>query len=369
MTCGARKRDVPNVDRSKALITPLGLRCTLRSLALHDTEQEDTMAGPSADPKGVKGDAQEVKPVSKAEMIKEVLDDAFNEMIYNILDGGSTAEAAKEANPAPEKAATSEVSDKTTTKDTTSTSSEAKASKTSNDNESSSIKPSKSEPALQICSNCNLPRLKYPRIGLTSRPLPDPNASYCANEPPVVLAGHDVHGNAFPGFKPKPNAAAAASTTTSKTTKPKPNGSKSDKKAAAAAAAAAAATADASSPSGSQDSCSETTPAATPSTTSFEYPQIRTPQMKCPNNCGQWKAVNVMAKHLDACLLGKGRRAGREARERIGAGTGTGNGTPVEGSRAGTPKPGTAGGWAGEWEWGREEERGRGGRGRRQGWR
>ncbi len=47
-----------------------------------------------------------------------------------------------------------------------------------------------------------------------------------------------------------------------------------------------------------------------------------------------------MAKHLDACLLGKGRRAGREARERIGAGTG--NGTPVEGSRAGTPKPGTA---------------------------
>lgn len=45
-----------------------------------------------------------------------------------------------------------------------------------------------------------------------------------------------------------------------------------------------------------------------------------------------------MAKHLDACLLGKGRRAGREARERIGAGTG--NATPVEGSRAGTPKPG-----------------------------
>lgn len=51
-----------------------------------------------------------------------------------------------------------------------------------------------------------------------------------------------------------------------------------------------------------------------------------------------------MAKHLDACLLGKGRRAGREARERIGAGTGTGNGTPVEGSRAGTPKPGTGAG-------------------------
>ncbi|ERF71041.1 hypothetical protein EPUS_03321 [Endocarpon pusillum Z07020] len=296
-----------------------------------DTEQEDTMAGPSADPRGVKGDAQEVKPVSKAEMIKEVLDDSFNEMIYNILDGSSTGEAAKEANPAPEKAGTSEVSDKTTTKDTTSTSSEAKPSKTSNDNESSSTKPSKSESALQICSNCNLPRLKYPRIGLTSRPLPDPNASYCANEPPVVLAGHDVHGNAFPGFKPKPNAAAAASST-SKTTKPKPNGSKSDKKAAAA-------TADASSPSGSQDS-------STPST-SFEYPQIRTPQMKCPNNCGQWKAVNVMAKHLDACLLGKGRRAGREARERIGAGTGTGNGTPVEGSRAGTPKPGTAGAGAG----------------------
>ena len=260
-------------------------------------------------------------------------------MIYNILDGGSTGEAAKEANPASEKAGTSEVGDKTTTKDTTSTSSEAKPSKTGNDNETSSTKASKPESALQICSNCNLPRLKYPRIGLTSRPLPDANASYCANEPPVVLAGHDVHGNAFPGFKPKPNASAAASTT-SKTTKPKPNGSKSDKKAAAAT------TADASSPSGSQDSSTETTPAATPST-SFEYPQIRTPQMKCPNNCGQWKAVNVMAKHLDACLLGKGRRAGREARERIGAGTGTGNGTPVEGSRAGTPKPGTAGAGAG----------------------
>ena len=34
-----------------------------------DTEQEDTMAGPSADPRGVKGDAQEVKPVSKNEMV------------------------------------------------------------------------------------------------------------------------------------------------------------------------------------------------------------------------------------------------------------------------------------------------------------
>jgi hypothetical protein len=75
--------------------------------------------------------------------------------------------------------------------------------------------------------------------------------------------------------------------------------------------------------------------------------------MKCPNNCGQWKTVNVMAKHLDACLLGKGRRAGREARERIGASGSANNngaGTPVgEGSisRAGTPKPGAGAGAAG----------------------
>jgi hypothetical protein len=70
----------------------------------------------------------------------------------------------------------------------------------------------------------------------------------------------------------------------------------------------------------------------------FEYPTIKTPQMKCPNRCGQWKAVNVMAKHLDVCMLGRGRKAGREARERIGAG----NSTPGD-SRAGTPRPGGVG--------------------------
>ena len=276
------------------------------------------------------------------------------------MDGGSAQDALKqpdsgkteteqETKTSPEKPGetaasagkleTSQGNESATGKDTASASRLDKKSESSSAKDKSSSEPSKSagsktsdpnaDSDLEVCHNCNLPRLRYPRIGLTSRPPPDPNAQYCANEPPVVLAGHDVHGNAFPGFKPKPNTHAAAAAA-SKTTKPKPNSGKADKKAAA----------EAPSPTTSRSSSSENT-AATPST-SFEYPQIRTPQMKCPNNCGQWKAVNVMAKHLDACLLGKGRKAGREARERLGAGTGTG--TPAEGSRAGTPRPGAGNG-------------------------
>jgi hypothetical protein len=249
-------------------------------------------------------------------------------MIYNILEASSEDEAVKK----PEGTAARETNAE---KGSTPISSEDNPS-----NSTSTSKDSKSASDLMICTNCNLPRLKYPRIGLTSRPPPDPNAQYCANEPPVVLAGHDVHGNAFPGFKPKPNTATTASKST-KTTKSK----STTKKSAAAATETSSPTTSQDSPPSSETPKTTTTTttttttaaaAGTTSSTSLEYPQIRTPQMKCPNNCGQWKNVNAMAKHLDACLLGKGRKAGREARERIGAGSNT----PAEGaSRSATPLP------------------------------
>lgn len=274
-----------------------------------------------------------------------MLDEPFNDKIYSILTGDRLEGAGDIADPTNDTVKKerdeAEANKESTSKDPQSIT-KGSGSFDSHPESVSNLKRSKSRSAtnftcrqsisdLEVCAHCDLPRLRYPRIGLNSRVPPDVNATYCANEPPIVLAGHDVHGNAFPGFKPKANATAANNAASmvalvSKNFKGKSSQSKADKKAAAAAAAADDA---------SSGNSSDT--AATPSapSNSFEYPTIKTPQMKCPNRCGQWKAVNVMAKHLDVCLLGRGRKAGREARERIGAS----NSTPGD-SRAGTPRLG-----------------------------
>lgn len=312
-------------------------------------------------------------------------------MVLAILNGGSVEESMTGAHPKADEAKGHENNNKTqeekfhagsiddskATKSSNSTITSKSASRHENESKPARTKSDQTQSSnddsnlsfLPICPNCSLPQLQYPRIGLNSRPPPDPSASYCANEPAIALAGHDVHGNAFPGIKPKHQHPSLATGNTANGTTSKMAKSKQSAKAALSSVAAAAAAAnvvganarsfqapgsttspppgsplDSSTPSepGTMTTGTATPPASAPNnnSTASEYPSIKTPQMRCPNNCGQWKAVNVMAKHLDMCMLGKGRKAGREAREKMGRdAAGAGGGGGGEGSRAGTPKP------------------------------
>ncbi|OJD14153.1 hypothetical protein AJ78_05480 [Emergomyces pasteurianus Ep9510] len=145
-----------------------------------------------------------------------------------------------------------------------------------------------------LCPNCRLPRLLYPLSGIGSRPPPDPYKEYCKKHPPIIMPGHDVHGNPF------------ATDKINRKKKQQP-----------------------------QQQTSSNTPASsppsTPSTPSNSFKQIVAekvsfPTVKCPN-CPRYFVVTRVAQHLDRCLGLSGRQTKR-------------NLTPME-SGTNTPVPPT----------------------------
>ncbi|KAL9105537.1 MAG: hypothetical protein Q9227_009311 [Pyrenula ochraceoflavens] len=155
------------------------------------------------------------------------------------------------------------------------------------------------------CPNCLLPRLFRDPFSMT----PSQRQKYCGKAPIINRPEHDVHGNLFfenvKGKKKKP-----------------------PKQAQQQISAAA-----------SPDS-SSTSPPATPATGSFsnstglveiqnkEHPPF--PHVKCPNTkCTRYIIVHRLASHIESCLFNKGRKAAKDAADRLEASS----------SRAGTPKP------------------------------
>ncbi|KKZ65519.1 hypothetical protein EMCG_08658 [[Emmonsia] crescens] len=129
-----------------------------------------------------------------------------------------------------------------------------------------------------LCPNCRLPRLLYPLSGIGSRPPPDPYKEYCKKHPPIIMPGHDVHGNPF------------ATDKINRKKKQQP-----------------------------QQQTSSNTPASsppsTPSTPSNSFKQvvaekISFPTVKCPN-CPRYFVVTRVAQHLDRCLGLSGRQTKR----------------------------------------------------------
>ncbi|OAX83212.1 hypothetical protein ACJ72_02429 [Emergomyces africanus] len=129
-----------------------------------------------------------------------------------------------------------------------------------------------------LCPNCRLPRLLYPLSGIGSRPPPDPYKEYCKKHPPIIMPGHDVHGNPF------------ATDKINRKKKQQP-----------------------------QQQTSSNTPASSPPSTpstpsnSFKHTvaeKISFPTVKCPN-CPRYFVVTRVAQHLDRCLGLSGRQTKR----------------------------------------------------------
>ncbi|KLJ07158.1 hypothetical protein EMPG_17351 [Blastomyces silverae] len=129
-----------------------------------------------------------------------------------------------------------------------------------------------------LCPNCRLPRLLYPLSGIGSRPPPDPYKEYCKKHPPIIMPGHDVHGNPF------------ATDKINRKKKQQP-----------------------------QQQTSSNTPASSPPSTpstpsnSFKHvvaEKISFPTVKCPN-CPRYFVVTRVAQHLDRCLGLSGRQTKR----------------------------------------------------------
>ncbi|EEH16413.1 hypothetical protein PABG_06500 [Paracoccidioides brasiliensis Pb03] len=129
-----------------------------------------------------------------------------------------------------------------------------------------------------LCPNCCLPRLLYPLTGVGARPPPDPCKEYCKKHPPIIMPGHDVHGNPFATDKinrkkkQQPQHQTTANTPAS-------------------------------------------SPPSTPSTPANSFKQVTTekisfPTVKCPN-CPRYFVVTRVAQHLDRCLGLSGRQTKR----------------------------------------------------------
>ncbi|EGC49085.1 conserved hypothetical protein [Histoplasma capsulatum var. duboisii H88] len=125
-----------------------------------------------------------------------------------------------------------------------------------------------------LCPNCRFPRLLYPPSGIGSRPPPDPYKEYCKKHPPIIMPGHDVHGNPF----------ATDKINRKKKQQPQqPNSSNTP----------------------------ASSPPSTPSTPSNSFKhvvaeKISFPTVKCPN-CPRYFVVTRVAQHLDRCLGLSGR--------------------------------------------------------------
>lgn len=152
----------------------------------------------------------------------------------------------------------------------------------------------------EVCPNCSLPRLFDVPTNMST----EERQRYCGNAPPIVRSGHDVHGNAF------------------LTDKPNNRGKKKQQPQQTQISAAP-----------SPDSGS-TSPPGTPATTSFTSAVLPEPvkpntfpTIKCPNTkCTRYIAVRRMAAHIERCLFNEGRKAAKDAADKLD-------------SRAGTPKP------------------------------
>ena len=153
--------------------------------------------------------------------------------------------------------------------------------------------PFKTTPEI-VCSNCRLPRLRYPVAGRNARE-PDAGREYCARRPCIEKEGCDIYGKSLDLEKPNRN----------------PKGAKDNKKKVDE------------SPDGSQ---SNSPPAAKASDKPTSIPSG-----KCPN-CPRYMAVTRIAQHMDRCMGISGRQSSKNAMSKMNTGT------PRE-SRATTPKP------------------------------
>lgn len=149
-----------------------------------------------------------------------------------------------------------------------------------------------------LCLVCRLPRLRYPTTGRNSR-IPEPGKEYCAKQPYISKDGCDIYGK--PLNQPKPTNKSKAAKVAKTKTEPSPDESES--------------------PGGSQPNGREPDkPVSTP-----------VPSTKCPNCMRYSMPFSRIAQHLDRCMGIGGRKAAKDATEKMS------QGTPRE-SRANTPK-------------------------------
>ena len=118
-----------------------------------------------------------------------------------------------------------------------------------------------------LCPNCYLPRLLHPLSGVGARPPPDPDREYCRKHPPIIMPGHDVHGNPFATYKAnrKTKLHQTQSTTTA-----------------------------------SSSQSTRSTPAAA-SFKQMTSEKVSFPTVKCPN-CPRYFVITRVARHLSRCM-------------------------------------------------------------------
>lgn len=158
--------------------------------------------------------------------------------------------------------------------------------------------PFKTTPEV-LCPVCRLPRLLYPTTGKNAQ-TPVPGKEYCAKQPYIQKAGCDIYGKSLTLELPPKNKKVV------KDIKPKR---------------------------GSTENSDSPEGIPTNGKASGKPEASITPTGKCPN-CVRYFAFTRIASHLDGCMGISGRKAKKDAADKISSGT------PRE-SRATTPKPST----------------------------
>lgn len=160
-----------------------------------------------------------------------------------------------------------------------------------------------------ICPHCKLPRLHHPITGKRMQ-TPDLTKQYCMLYPWVSKDHHDIYGNPFPtdmgGKTKKERELLRQQQRAEKDNTP-----------------------------GSQDT---NTPTDTIKLNTGGKPASYIPWHTCPN-CKRSLLITRFAQHLEKCLGLAGRQSSRAAAALISKQ----NGTPLSGSRVGTPTPGSQG--------------------------
>jgi hypothetical protein len=162
-----------------------------------------------------------------------------------------------------------------------------------------------------LCPRCRLPRLLYPTDGKGARK-PDPSIIYCKKHPYIEKPGYDIYGQTW--VAPGPGRGK----------KKKDMEKKPDPKADAL---------------GNGTPAPDTRPANT-----LSYPSAT-----C-SKCKRCILVTRLNNHMGSCIGNSGRNASRAAAQKISNGNGNGHsqgdgtppssqkGTPLPGSRAGSPR-------------------------------
>ena len=164
-----------------------------------------------------------------------------------------------------------------------------------------------------VCPRCHLPRLLYPTDGKGARK-PDPSIIYCKKHPYIDKPGYDIYGQTWvaqgPGRGKKKKDMEKKPETPQDSPTPNAEGGPTSTTAGGAAS-------------------------RPPNMLSF-------PSATC-SKCKRCILVTRLNNHMGSCIGNSGRNASRAAAQKISNGNANGDGTPPS-SQKGTPMPGSRAG-------------------------